>query len=91
MCDCAEGDEDVEGGQPAVPLGLLMERTRAVAARAGGEPVPDALWSVFFGLASGSIPWPQHRRMMACRDTALKFLALRAASRNGVEDLRCRP
>ncbi|HEX2552301.1 MAG TPA: hypothetical protein VHL98_01280 [Microvirga sp.] len=81
MCDCLEGEDDAGAAGPAVPLDALMARTRALEARKPGERVPDRLWPVFFGLASGSIPWPHHQRMLACRQTAFAFLAADRAAR----------
>lgn len=76
MCDCFEGDEDSRPAETAIPLAALMERTRTVEARKGGDRVPEALWPVFFGLRSGSIPWAHHQRMLASRETALAFLKI---------------
>jgi hypothetical protein len=81
MCDCLEGEDTDDAAELAVPLAELMERTRAVDARKSGDRVPDALWPVFFGLRSGSIPWAHHQRMVASRGTALAFLTARAAAR----------
>ncbi len=81
MCDCLEGEDTDDAVELTVPLDELMERTRAVDDRKSGERVPEALWPVFFGLRSGSIPWAHHQRMVASRGTALAFLTTRAASR----------
>jgi hypothetical protein len=81
MCDCLEGEDTDDAVELAVPLAELIERTRAVDARKSGDRVPEALWPVFFGLRSGSIPWAHHQRMVASRETALAFLTARAASR----------
>jgi hypothetical protein len=81
MCDCLEGEETAMDPGCAIPLAVLMERTRAAEVRIAGERVPERLWPVFFGLSSGSIPWPHHQRMVASRQTALAFLAASAPSR----------
>jgi hypothetical protein len=78
MCDCFEGDEDERTADVSVDFPALIERTRAVEACKAGDPVPEALWSVFFGLQSGSIPWSLHQRMLASREVALAFLKARA-------------
>ena len=58
-----------------------MERSREIEARKIGDRVPERLWPVFFGLSSGSIPWPHHQRMVASRETALAFLTASAPAR----------
>ncbi len=90
MCDCLEGEDTDDAAELTVLLDELMERTRAVDARKSGDRVPDALWPVFFGLRSGSIPWAHHQRMVASRGTALAFLTARAASwRPGSRRMLC--
>ncbi len=81
MCDCLEGEDDDRAAQPAIPLGILMERSREIEARKIGDRVPDELWAVFFGLRSGSIPWMHHQRMLVSRETALAFLSASVTSR----------
>jgi hypothetical protein len=81
MCDCLEGEEATADPASAIPLALLMERTRTAEGRMAGERVPERLWPVFFGLSSGSIPWTHHQRMVASRESALAFLAASAPSR----------
>ncbi|MEJ1156893.1 hypothetical protein [Prosthecomicrobium sp. N25] len=83
MCDCAEETDGDEGEAVPVEADVLMARARAVEAGRPGERVPDALWPVFFGLTSGTIPWRHHLRMVDCRRTALGFLALEPARAGG--------
>jgi hypothetical protein len=80
MCDCS-GDDEAEPAEIAFPLPALMDRTRAVEARMAGERVPCDLWPVFFGLASGSLPWRHHARMLESRRLAMAFLAMGTAAR----------
>ncbi len=81
MCDCLEGEEVSADLASTIPLAILMERTRAAESRMAGDRVSGGLWPVFFGLSSGSIPWPHHQRMVASREMALAFLAASAPSR----------
>ena len=76
MCDILD-IEEAWADEPEIPAALLMERTRSVDACRSAEPVSEELWDVFFGLRSGSIPWPQHEHMQASRRTAVAFLSAR--------------
>lgn len=80
MCDCL-GDDEAGPAEIAVPLPALMDRTRAVEARMAGERVPADLWPVFFGLATGSLPWRHHVRMLESRSLAMAFLTVGSAAR----------
>jgi hypothetical protein len=91
MCDCIENEDERDLG-PAVDPDDLMARTREIEARKPGGRVPEALWPVFFGLRSGSIPGHHLQRMLASRATALAFLTARAAShrtRSGLGHIQC--
>jgi hypothetical protein len=91
MCDCLEGEESDGAPELTVPLAALMERTQALEARKPGDRVPEALWPIFFGQRSGSIAWPHHQRMLACRTTALALLTASASARRRgcLAGLRC--
>lgn len=80
MCDCRDDEEEDAAALPAgVSAGRLAARTREVERRRGGEAVPEALWAIFFGEASGTIPWRHHERMLSCRTAALGMMRMSPA------------
>lgn len=86
MCDCRDDEDEKAAPLAAAALERLARRARAVERRRPGEAVPEALWPVFFGEASGAIPWHHHARMVACRDIALGMIRL---DRTATKDEAC--
>ena len=91
MCDCRDEDGDPDAPPAGVPIDRLVARTRAVERRRPGEPVPEALWPVFFGESSGTIPWRHHARMVACREIALAMVRLARPADDRAACFRCEP
>jgi hypothetical protein len=64
MCDlCSDGEEAIRHpGDDLSPRIIL--RMRAFERGLQGEGVPDHVWAIFLGEASGSIAWPHYQRIL---------------------------
>ena len=69
MCEACESDEPFVPREP-VPAAVLTA-ARALEAALPGDPVPDAAWSIYLGLAGGAVTWPQYQRIRMSYEAAL--------------------